>query len=45
MEFGTTVARRLKPSGATAVCTAKLAVLHGKLKLLRQLVILLSWNR
>ena len=29
MEFGTTVARRLKPSGATAVCTAKLAVLHG----------------
>ena len=28
MEFGTAVARRLKPSGATAVCTAKLAVLH-----------------
>ena len=29
MEFGTTVARRLKPSGANAVCTTKLAVLHG----------------
>ena len=29
MELGTTVARRLKPSGATAVCTAKLAVLHS----------------
>ena len=29
MEFGTAVARRLKPSGANAVCTTKLAVLHG----------------
>ena len=29
MEFGTTVARRLKPSGANAVCSAKLAVLQG----------------
>ena len=28
MEFGTAVARRLKPSGANAVCTTKLAVLH-----------------
>ena len=34
MEFGTTVARRLKPSGATAVCTAKLAVCTAKLAVL-----------
>ena len=29
MEFGTAVARRSKTSGANAVCTTKLAVLHG----------------